>query len=165
MIFGKILTALILLCSPAPAAAQTTAGRVSGVVADRAGAVIPGAKVMAESDGTGQQYTTVTGGQGQYLLYPLPPGSYSLTVRKENFRVQRVERLKVSVADHLTRNFTLDVAGPVVEQVTIAAGAESEMQQAPVVQSTILREQIATLPLNGRDYNQLILLAAGAVEK
>ena len=160
----KILVALILLCSPALASAQTTAGRVSGVVADRAGGVIPGAKVIAESDETGRQYTAVTGGQGQYSLYPLPPGSYSLTVRKENFRVQRVERLKVSVADNLTRNFALDVAGQVVEQVTITAGAESDVQQAPVVQSTIFREQIVNLPLNGRDYNQLILLAAGAVE-
>src|SRR5262245_47204724 len=107
MILGESLAARLLPCSPAPAAAQTTAGRAYVVVADRAGAVIPGAKVMAESDETGHRYTTVTGGQGQYLLYPLPPGSYSLTVRKENFRVQRVERLKVSVADHLTRNFTL----------------------------------------------------------
>src|SRR5262245_10047736 len=161
---SKILVALILLCSPSLAAVQTTAGRVTGVVADRAGSVIPGAKVVAESDETGQQGTAVTGGQGQYLLYPLPAGSYSLTVSKEGFRVQRVERPKVSVADHLTRNFALEVAGPVVEQVTITAGAESEVQQAPVVQSTILREQITTLPLNGRDYNQLILLAAGAVE-
>src|SRR5262245_13978031 len=164
---SKILAALILFCSliliclHAAAVAQTTAGSVSGVVADRAGAVIPGARVIAESDETGQRYTVVTGGQGQYSLYPLLPGSYSLTVSKENFRVQR---LKVSVADHLTRTFALEVAGPVVEQVTIRAGAESEMQQAPVVQSTILREQIATLPLNDRDYNQLILLAAGAVE-
>src|SRR5262245_66572852 len=132
MTCAKILVALILLCSPSLAAVQTTAGRVSGVVADRAGGVIPGAKVIAESDETGQQYTAVTGGQGQYLLYPLPPGGSSLPVRKDGFRVQRVERLKVSVADHLTRNFALEVAGPVVEQVTITAGAESEVQQAPV---------------------------------
>src|SRR5215470_6643613 len=146
----KILAALNLFCSlihicfHAAARAQTTAGSVSGIVTDRAGAVIPGAKVIAESDETGQRYAAVTGGQGQYLLYPLPPGSYSLTVSKENFRVQRVERLKVSVADHLTRNFALEVAGPVVEQVTITAGAEAEVQQTPVVQSTILREQITT---------------------
>jgi carboxypeptidase family protein len=159
-----ILSFLILFRFPAVAVTQTTAGSISGVVTDRAGAVIPGAKVFAESDETGQRYTGVTGGQGQYLLYPLPPGSYSLTVSKENFRVQRVERLKVSVADHLTSNIALEVAGQVVEQVTITAGAESEVQQVPVVQSTILREQITTLPLNARDYNQLILLTAGAVE-
>ena len=70
MTLRKILTALILLCTPALAAAQTTAGRISGVVSDRAGAVIPGAKVIAESDETGQQYTAVTGGQEQYLIYP-----------------------------------------------------------------------------------------------
>src|SRR5262245_53883732 len=104
---SKILVALILLCSPSLAAVQTTAGRVTGVGADRAGSVIPGANVVAESHETRQQYTAVTAGQGQYLPYPLPPGGYSQTVRKEGFRVQRVERLKVSVADHLTRNFAL----------------------------------------------------------
>jgi Carboxypeptidase regulatory-like domain len=164
MITRKILTALILLCSPALAAAQSTAGRISGVVADRAGGVILGARVIATSDETGQQYTAVTGEQGQYLLYPLPSGSYSITVRKDGFRVLRIERLKVSVADHLTRNFALDVGEQIIAQVTITAGAESEVQQAPVVQSTIIREQITNLPLNDRDYNQLILLAAGAVE-
>jgi hypothetical protein len=169
LILRKILTEVVLIFFPAIffptlAAAQTTAGRISGIVADQAKGVIPGAQVIAVSDETGQQYTAVTGEQGQYMLYPLPSGSYSLTVSKEGFRVQRVERLKVSVADHLTRNFVLEVGGQVIAQVTITAGAESEVQQAPVVQSTILREQITNLPLNERDYNQLILLAAGAVE-
>ena len=160
----KFLIALILLFCPALAAAQTTAGRISGTVADPAKSVIPGAKVIAVSNETGQQYTAVTGEQGQYMLYPLPSGTYSLTVSKEGFGIQRVERIKVSVADHITRNFVLEVGGEVIAQVTITAGAESELQQAPVVQSTVVREQIANLPLNDRDYNQLILLAAGAVE-
>src|SRR5262245_64724346 len=127
----KLLIELILLFSPALVAAQTTAGRISGVVADTAKSVIPGANVIAVSNETGQQYTAVTGEQGQYMLYPLPSGTYSLTVSKEGFGIQRVERIKVSVADHITLNFVLEVGGKVIAQVTITAGAESELQQAP----------------------------------
>jgi hypothetical protein len=54
-----LFCSLILICFHAAAVAQTTAGSVFGVVADRAGAVIPGAKVVAESDETGQRYTGV----------------------------------------------------------------------------------------------------------
>ena len=143
--------------------AQTSAGRISGAIRDSSGAVVPGAKIAAHNSETGIVYPAVTNGEGMYVLYPLPPGTYFITVDSSGFRSERIDNIRVDVQAILDRDIRLEVAAAERETVVVTANAPV-VSDSPAVESTMIREQIQTLPLNARDFNQLVLLAPGAVE-
>jgi hypothetical protein len=143
--------------------AQTTSGRIAGTIFDSTGAVVAGAKIVATNVETGAERSTASNGEGNYVLYPLPPGVYRITVQAPGFRAERLEDLRIDVGAVLTRNVKLEV-GAVEQQVVVSAEAAPVLSQAASLESTIVREQIENLPLNGRDFNQLVTLAAGAVD-
>jgi hypothetical protein len=153
----------LLLC-PIVLHGQSTSARLSGTVTDASGAVIPGASVIAVDTATGWKTTATSGAEGQYVLYPLPPGVYQVSLEKSGFQTVRIGQLQVYANDSLVRNVTLLVSA-VAEAVTISATADAAaLDHTPSVQSTITREQIENLPLDGRDYFQLVFLAAGALQ-
>ncbi|MEK7752800.1 MAG: carboxypeptidase-like regulatory domain-containing protein [Acidobacteriota bacterium] len=146
-----------------PSMAQTTSGRIRGTVQDHSGAVIPSVKITATNTETGAQRSTTSNQEGQYMVYPLPPGIYQLTAGVTGFQTERVDGIRIDVADTVLRNITLQI-GQIEQQVTVSAETTPTLTQTASVESTIVREQIDSLPLNGRDFNQLVLLAAGAVD-
>ncbi len=151
------------LASVAVLGAQTTAGRIMGTIFDRTGAVVPGATVTAANAETSAQRTGVSNTAGQYLIYPLAPGAYAVTVEASGFKPARLVALRLEVAATVTRNFTLEL-GALEQQVTVSAEGAPALTHSMSVESAVVREQIEVLPLNGRDFNQLVLLAAGAVD-
>lgn len=153
--FWLVLTPLVV--------AQTTSGRIAGTVSDATGAVIVGAKVTARNLETGRERAAMTNSEGNYVLYPLAPGLYEITVQSPGFRTERLENLRVDVGAVLTRNVRLEVGG-VEQQVVVSADDIPVLSQSASVESTIVREQIESLPLNGRDFNELVTLVAGAVD-
>ena len=82
-----------------------------GTVLDRSGAVVPAAKVVARNIETGIERGAESNAEGNYVLYPLQPGVYRVTVQAPGFRTERVDQLRVDVAAVLTRNIRLEV-GP-----------------------------------------------------
>src|SRR4051795_12698732 len=85
-LFTVLATAMLLFAICAiPIAAQSTAGRFSGTVTDPSGAGVPKAAVTALNSETGQKITEATNAEGRFVLYPLPPGTYDVTVQKEGF--------------------------------------------------------------------------------
>jgi len=154
---------LLVLLLAAGAAAQTTAGRIVGTIQDHTGAVVPGAAVKAVNLETGAERAATSNPEGQYLLYPLPPGTYRMTAQMEGFRTETWDGIRIDVADTVVRNLSLKV-GPLEQTVTVSAEAAPMLTQNISVESTIVREQIDSLPLNSRDFTQLVLLAQGAVE-
>ncbi len=160
----RCLGALVAVALFAPAlTAQTTSGRIAGAVLDSSGAVVAGAALTAKNVETGAERSAKSNAEGNYVLYPLLPGLYQMTVQSPGFRTELLDNLRIDVAAVLTRNVTLQV-GAVEQQIVISADATPVLTQAPSLESTIVREQIDTLPLNGRDFNQLVTLAAGAVD-
>lgn len=143
--------------------AQTTAGRITGTIVDASGAVVVGAKVTARNVETGAERASRSNSEGIYVLYPLPPGIYQITVQSPGFRTERLDDLRVDVGAALVRNVKLEV-GAVEQQVVVSADVAPVLSQSASLESTIIREQIESLPLNGRDFNELITLAAGAVD-
>jgi hypothetical protein len=135
---------------------------VGGTITDQTGAILPGVTVTATELETQRQTVATTNRDGQYVLYPLPAGTYALTARLDGFQPHELRGLRINVADVLVRHIVLRVGGG-TEEVTIVAKSAG-LQQGPTVGSVIAAEQVANLPLNGRDYNQLVLLAGGAVE-
>ncbi|MCL5736805.1 MAG: Plug and carboxypeptidase regulatory-like domain-containing protein [Actinobacteria bacterium] len=153
----------LLLVSASSVAAQTTSGKITGLVLDPAGSAIAGAAVRAVNVETGLDRTVNSNAEGQYLLYPLPAGMYRMTAQMKGFQSERWENIRIDVADTVVRNVTLKV-GSLDQTVTVSADAAPLLTQTQSVESTIEREQIEQLPLNSRDFTQLVLLAQGSVE-
>jgi len=157
----KTLSALILLTWPV--LAQTSAGRITGAIHDGSGAVVPNARISARNPDTGIAYPAVSNAEGVYVLYPLPPGVYSIAVDSPGFRPERIDNVQVDVEAVLNRDIQLEVAAA-KREIVVVKDTSPVVSESPSVQSTMGRDQIEILPLNGRDFNQLVLLAPGAVE-
>ena len=97
--FRSTLCALILFALAAAAAAQTSASRITGTVADTTGAVVPGATVTARNEATGVTQTQSTTNAGLFAFTDLPAGSCTMAAR----RIQReVPALKVVTGVNLS---------------------------------------------------------------
>ena len=151
-----LFVSLVMLVAAAPANAQTSDGRIVGIILDSSGAAVPGARVSARNVETGVEHTAQSNAEGNYLLYPLRPGVYDITAEARGFSAERIAGVRVEVGMVLTRDIRLKV-GSQQETVTVSAEAAPVVTESPSVESTMLREQIQALPLNARDFNQLVL--------
>src|SRR5512133_728121 len=100
---------VLTFCAAAVLFAQSTAGRFSGSVADPSGASVPDVRVTALNNETGQKLVETTTGEGRFVLYPLPPGVYTITAQKDGFSTFTIANVKVDVSESVSRNITLQV--------------------------------------------------------
>jgi hypothetical protein len=147
----------------APAMSQTAGGAIQGFASDPSGAAITGAQVTLTEDATGVTRTVRTNAAGLYAVANLQPSTYSESITASGFSSEHAERLSLTVGANLTVNFVLKV-GAANEQVEVRdTSAQIDLVSSnlsEVVDSTTIRE----LPLNGRDWSQLITLQPGADE-
>ncbi len=160
---SRSLCVIVAVVSATAASAQTTAGRISGTITDPTGAPVPAARITALSDETAQKIVESTSGEGRFVLYPLPPGRYSITTEKAGFSPITISGVTVDVSQSVVRDIRLQV-GDLTQSVSVTAESAAILTDSPAVAGTIVRKQIDELPLNGRDFNQLVLLAAGSVD-
>lgn len=139
---------------------QSTNGTISGLVTDSSGAVIVGADVLLENDATNVQYSAKTNRDGIYLLAAIPPGTYRLQVAKIGFKALIKPNIVLSVQSALAINFTLPV-GAASEVVTVEAGIPLLNTENGAVSTVVSRKYIENMPLNGRSFQDLILLTPG----
>lgn len=135
-------------------------GSIAGRVVDPSGAVIPGASVTAKNEATSLSRTTKTGESGDFLVAGLPPGSYSVTVTSQGFKNAVVTNVPVRANATAQVNVTL-AAGAVSEQVTVTGEASGVEMTSSASATTITERQVASLPLNGRNASQLLLVRPG----
>jgi hypothetical protein len=102
--------------------AQVNTGSITGTVADPNGAVVPGARVEARLETTGEVFQTVTSESGVYVLPTLPVGPYTLIVEKGGFKRVNRTNLEVRVAARITVDVALEV-GDVQQSVEVTAEA------------------------------------------
>src|SRR5690242_6802702 len=153
---------LLVLCFAAVAAAQgTITGTILGTVTDETGAVLPNVTITATQTATGQVRSTSTNGVGQYTLPFLPIGPYRLTAEKQGFKTEARSGFSLAIDQQLTANFTLAV-GSVNEQISVNAEASQLKTESAEVSETFENKRVVALPLNGRQFVQLVLLTAGA---
>ncbi len=141
---------------------QTTAARVSGSITDTTKGVVPGAAAVATNTATGWTTKSASNAEGRYVLYPLPPGVYDLSFEKSGFQTARVAQIQLYASDDVVRNVQLPV-GSISQEVTVSDTA-AVVSQTISTESTVTQEQVQSLPLNGRDYNNLVFLGAGTVD-
>jgi len=152
--------ALAALLLPAAAQAQGSAA-INGTVTDSTGAIVPAAEILLENVNTGIQRTAVTNERGQYSFTSLPSSVYTLQASKAGFQTAVIEPFTLRVDQTATFDITLDV-GAVTETVTVqAVGAELQSSSAELG-SVIAEDQVVDLPLNGRNFTQLLTLTPGA---
>lgn len=140
------------------AAAQSTA-RVEGIVTDTTGAAVPGATVTATNLGTNASRSAVTGGDGGYVLTPLPLGEYKVQVELGGFKATAT-RATLTVNAVARIDFKMEVGG-VTETVEVTGGAPLIDKSTSFIGTLIDSRQVEDLPLNGRNFTQLATLAPG----
>lgn len=143
------------------ASAQEFRGSINGKVTDPNGSVLPGATVTLKSVGTNLESTSVTNADGNYNFALVQPGKYTLKVNATGFSELSREGIEVRVADRLTLDLQMTVAG-VGEMVTITSGLVLESSSVSTG-SEVSSKQISELPLIDGAAYQLATLAPGVV--
>jgi hypothetical protein len=155
-----LLVSLIALTLPA--APQGVSGSFTGSVSDSTGAIIPAASVTVTSLDSGRAFSTKTNEAGVYNLPAVPPGSYRLRVEAAGFKrlETNVITLEVNQVARLDLKLELGAVSETVEVLGLAPVLQTESTQ---LGSVISGTTSVNLPLNGRNFVQLSLLAPGVV--
>lgn len=135
-------------------------GSFSGTVADKTGSVIAGAKVTVTSQGTGQVRDITTDSSGHYVVPLLPVAIYTLRVDASGFQSVEQKDVRLQVDESRELDFTLAPASVTTNVEVSAAQVAVETTNASLGQ-VITAEQVADLPLNGRNFTQLATLTPG----
>ena len=155
------LFCLAVIFAGSPLFGQAT-GTLSGTVQDQSGAAMPGATVTATSQGTGVPRETKTDDTGRYLLPLLPIGTYSIRVTAQGF--QPVDQKDLTLQVDETREVDFSLAPATVQQtVEVSATAVAVETANATLGQVITSQEVAELPLNGRDFVQLATLSPGTV--
>src|SRR5437867_6295741 len=136
---------------------QNFSAAISGVVRDATGAVLPGVSVTAKHNETGLTRTVITNETGDYRMPTLPVGAYEVTAELSGFKQQVRRGVTLVVAQEGVVNLTLDV-GDLKDQITVTEETSIVNTTLSSVSGLISQQQIKDMPLNGRSYNDLLLL-------
>jgi hypothetical protein len=141
-------------------AAQQTESRIIGTISDANGGFVPGATVTVTLTTTGAQRTVVTDAQGRYVVTNLQSGPYKVLVELSGF-APMTHTTTLGVGDIKPVNVTLTVAG-ISESVEVSAQTQVLDTASAKIGVNVSPEELAQLPVNGRNFANLMTLATGA---
>ncbi len=150
--------ALCLTSSTIVFGQEETAATISGQVTDTTGAILPNATVVITQKATGATRHVQTNDEGLYVITPLTPGEYDLTVEQPNFK-RYLQTITLSARDRRPINISLEPGAP-SETVTVTDEAPL-IQDSPTGQTLISGAQVVELPLNNRNFLKLTELVPG----
>lgn len=156
------LTVLLLASSTTIFSAQSTSASLSGRITDPSKALVADVKVVVISANTNVRYDATTNGAGEYHLTNLPPGAYQIEIEKPGFKKTIKPDVVLHVQDSLEINFEMAI-GTVSEKITVEGGTPLVETESATVSTVVDRTFVDGLPLNGRSFQTLILLAPGVV--
>jgi len=155
---GQLLFVAVLA-----AAQDASTGALRGTVTDSTHAPVLNAFVVIVNTATARSHIAVTDPQGRYFLDLLPPGDYSVRAESRGLSPEIASNVHVDVGGLLQLDFSLSVAG-VKETVTVSAGPQLVETQPTAISALLDERAISELPLNGRRYTDLALLAPGVTQ-
>jgi len=158
MFFRRLLLAALLVTS---AFAQTFNGNLTGIATDASGAVLPGATIKLDSPSTGLTRTTTSSADGGYLFADLPVGIYTLTVSASGFQTKKIDGIEIAVSKTTNLNVQVAVAQQ-ASTVEVAASAVSIETTSSALTADVDTATVQDLPMNGRDFRQMIKLVPGS---
>src|SRR5438105_1286397 len=153
-------TAVAVLCLSLIGYGQTTNATIMGRVLDPSEAAVVGADVQATNVDNGTTYKGATNGTGLFSIPGVSPGNYRISVTKPGFRSIVKPDVVLHLQEVVALNFDLPV-GSTSEVVTVTGGAPMVNTTEATVGTTVDQSYIANMPLNGRSFQDLILLTPG----
>src|SRR4029077_325296 len=139
-------------------------GSFAGTVTDKTQSVISGATVRITSQATGLIREAKTDDTGHYLIPLLPVGYYTIHVEFQGFQAAEEKDARLQIDEHRELDFTL-VPASVSSTVEVSATEVAVQTTNPTLGQVITAEQVADLPLNGRDFVQLATLTPGTTQE
>src|SRR4030088_1770634 len=139
-------------------------GSLSGTVTDKTGSVISGATVEITSRGSGITREVKTDGSGHYIAPFLPVSIYTIRVESQGFQTTEQKDVRLQVDEQREVDFSLNPAS-VSSTVEVSATEVAVETTNPTLGQVITAEQVADLPLNGRDFVQLATLIPGVTQE
>jgi hypothetical protein len=155
-----IAVAIIVMFLVVGLHAQTYQGRILGVVSDQNGAVVPGAQVIIINTATNTSRTLTTGGAGEYVAPNLEPGPYTVIAEARGFSKFERTGLRLEVARDIRVDAKLQ-PGSLTSTVTVTGEAPVLNTTNDVLGSTFSNDAVNELPLQGRDFQNLVTLQPG----
>ena len=150
--------ALLSLCSAA--GAQVTTGSILGTVHDSTGAVVPGATVTVTDNGKGTASTKQTDANGNYDVEFLIPGTYTVSVEMTGFKRSVSNNIALDIDQKAQVNFSLELGGT-SETVEVNSTPPLIRLSSAELGDVVGKTQVEQLPLNGRNFAQLVYLVPG----
>lgn len=154
---------VFLLCLTVPVWPQDSTATVRGTVSDPAGAMIIGAQITALNTQTARAHTTTSTEAGTFAIGMLPPGTYDITVAAPGMASLVRRAVVVEVGSLLEIPFRLTLAGS-SETIEVPSDTPTVEAQPSTVSTVIAEQEINDLPLNGRRFSDLALLAPGVTQ-
>ena len=160
--FSLFLSPVILTLGASSMLAQTVTGSVTGTVTDASGAVLPNASVAVRNVDTGVATTTTANGDGVYSVRFLPIGRYTVTITAPGFSQQTIPpfALEINQTAKIDGKLSAGGAQSTVEVNTVAPILNTNDSSLGISLST---NQIANIPLNGRNFSSVTIFQPGAV--
>lgn len=160
MALRKSFLPLLSLALAVHAGAQTFRGKITGIITDKSEAVLPGSQIKVTSSATGLTYTTAASTDGEFSFQDLPPGTYTVDVSAPHFQSARIEAVLVSAGAVYNLPVHMDIEQQSMQVEVSAAGLS--LDTTTTTQTTIIPARtVQDIPLNGRDFTQLIALSPG----
>jgi hypothetical protein len=156
------LLAVVFLFTSA-AFSQLTTADILGTVTDATGAVVPNAAVVLTNLGTNEKRTGQSNISGDYSFTLLPVGHYSISVKSSGFQASITKDLAVEAGDRARNDVHLQ-AGAETTVIEVTASTPLLQADSATVSSTVTAKAVQDLPLNGRNFVQLVQLTPGANE-
>ena len=157
---GSCLAALLCLAS---ALGQTVNGSITGQVTDPSGAIVVGAKVTAENTATSVKTSATTNGAGVYNIRYLPIGTYTVTIEAKGFSTQKMNAFSLEIDQTAKVDATLKIGASETVEVQDTIHPILDTTDA-TLGNTLSTNEIANIPLNGRNFSSLTLFQAGAID-
>ncbi len=155
-----IILALAAMGLPSNALAQQTESRISGRVVDDSKGAMPGVTVTVTSKDTGAVRTAVTGGEGDYTITNLGPGAYTVLFELSGFASQ-TRGVLLGVGQFESVSVVMGVAA-LAETVDVTVDSQVIDLSSARIGVNVSPEEVENLPVNGRNFANLMTLATGA---
>ena len=157
-----LLATFMLLALPVPAPAQSTTGRILGTVTDPSGAAVAGATLAIMDVQRGTSRTVTSDESGGYVAPDLQPGTYKIRVEMKGFKTTERPNVVIEVATDVRVDLALQ-PGAVSETVVVEEEVPLLNTTSATLGGTLSNQEINDLPLNGRNYENLLQLRPGVM--
>jgi hypothetical protein len=152
----------MMLAAVPPAAAQTDTATITGIVTDASGSAIPDAAIEATNTGTGLKYRGASNESGTYTVTALPIGAYEMSITAKGFQTVQRPGIRLSAGDRARIDVQLQL-GTLSQSVMVLGEAPLLQSESANLNQIIENTTITQMPLNGRNYQQLAMLAPGVI--